>query len=304
MSIIDENKPALENILRDMTNWLCNNKLNKNTKYQRVRNLLNTLCDEYFPYNKEFNYGMMWFNIYEFSLKPIKNKKDCCEYLASLMKLHLMNYGSCHYTVYKDLHIGMPYQQHLPLYTVPNVDSTPEDICILMVSVPCLGYLCLDLPMGKYLKIKTRMHFTWKDLEGLTKASLASMSKLYVGEHMDMLKRMIQADHILFSRYPMWMPYGPWKELINTMEGSPRFIDTIGGDMIVYAVMFMFDGEWVAPVYGLRRCEGCGKEELSGRDREVRLLVCAGCERSYYCSRECQKAAWQAHKPMCEKRKN
>jgi hypothetical protein len=36
---------------------------------------------------------------------------------------------------------------------------------------------------------------------------------------------------------------------------------------------------------------GCASEEASG--------VCSRCEAVRYCSRECQRADWKAHKPVC-----
>ncbi|KAJ6496311.1 hypothetical protein C8R45DRAFT_985563 [Mycena sanguinolenta] len=41
-------------------------------------------------------------------------------------------------------------------------------------------------------------------------------------------------------------------------------------------------------------CYKCFKEE------DVRLSRCSGCHRVSYCSSECQKLDWKAHKPMCK----
>lgn len=48
----------------------------------------------------------------------------------------------------------------------------------------------------------------------------------------------------------------------------------------------------------------CGNfycSNLTGaRDADLKLLVCAGCRKVWYCSRECQAAARPAHKPECK----
>jgi len=43
----------------------------------------------------------------------------------------------------------------------------------------------------------------------------------------------------------------------------------------------------------LPSCEQCGKASESS------LLVCTGCRKVEYCSRECQKTSWKAHKAVC-----
>jgi len=42
-------------------------------------------------------------------------------------------------------------------------------------------------------------------------------------------------------------------------------------------------------------CEKCKKQEEEG----VKFQVCAGCKWPAYCSRECQKADWATHGPVC-----
>jgi hypothetical protein len=44
-------------------------------------------------------------------------------------------------------------------------------------------------------------------------------------------------------------------------------------------------------------CTKCGKHRSVG----VKLLKCAGCRTTLYCSLECQKAHWKTHKPDCKR---
>lgn len=43
-------------------------------------------------------------------------------------------------------------------------------------------------------------------------------------------------------------------------------------------------------------CAGCGKLE---RENGAALLLCAGCKKTKYCSIECQRSCWKAHKKQC-----
>ncbi|RYO85505.1 hypothetical protein DL766_005074 [Monosporascus sp. MC13-8B] len=51
------------------------------------------------------------------------------------------------------------------------------------------------------------------------------------------------------------------------------------------------------PGPGLDRCANCGTDK--GKDGGA-LLSCARCVNVKYCSRECQRLDWKAHKPMCK----
>ncbi|KAF8656079.1 hypothetical protein AX16_002779 [Volvariella volvacea WC 439] len=44
----------------------------------------------------------------------------------------------------------------------------------------------------------------------------------------------------------------------------------------------------------VRICMNCGL-----REPEVKLFRCAACRYSWYCSKDCQKADWKSHKPIC-----
>jgi hypothetical protein len=47
-----------------------------------------------------------------------------------------------------------------------------------------------------------------------------------------------------------------------------------------------------------RKCWACAKPEDPQGD--WKLLVCQRCRTAYYCSKECQRAAWKEHKAECE----
>ncbi|KAK5944776.1 hypothetical protein PMZ80_001976 [Knufia obscura] len=43
----------------------------------------------------------------------------------------------------------------------------------------------------------------------------------------------------------------------------------------------------------------CGNCQKSQTDHPIPLKRCAKCQNQYYCSRECQREDWKAHKPLC-----
>ena len=45
-------------------------------------------------------------------------------------------------------------------------------------------------------------------------------------------------------------------------------------------------------------CDSCGAEEKP--ESGVKLLRCARCKQTSYCSKDCQKIHWKMHKPNCE----
>ncbi|KAJ7784435.1 hypothetical protein B0H16DRAFT_1402350 [Mycena metata] len=48
----------------------------------------------------------------------------------------------------------------------------------------------------------------------------------------------------------------------------------------------------------LRVCEADSCDKVEGRDMD-KVLTCARCKMTFYCSPQCQKTDWSAHKPVC-----
>lgn len=49
-----------------------------------------------------------------------------------------------------------------------------------------------------------------------------------------------------------------------------------------------------------RQCFHCRRAEPAGAEGPGHLLVCAGCKSRVFCGKECQQAAWPAHKRECK----
>lgn len=60
----------------------------------------------------------------------------------------------------------------------------------------------------------------------------------------------------------------------------------------------MVDDHWSKP--SVYRCNLCRRTGRSGTDAQTALLVCSRCKSVSYCSKECQRADWKAHKRTCE----
>jgi hypothetical protein len=49
----------------------------------------------------------------------------------------------------------------------------------------------------------------------------------------------------------------------------------------------------------LKICRNCNKSDRSAEFQLTLLKSCSRCQITFYCSKECQKADWKAHKPIC-----
>ncbi|KAK0716180.1 hypothetical protein B0H67DRAFT_582541 [Lasiosphaeris hirsuta] len=47
-------------------------------------------------------------------------------------------------------------------------------------------------------------------------------------------------------------------------------------------------------------CRHCGLDRAKD-GIDLKLLLCGGCRKVKYCSKDCQRAGWRAHKSECKK---
>ena len=77
-------------------------------------------------------------------------------------------------------------------------------------------------------------------------------------------------------------------------EGGGRFAAHLDEMVEIFNAMH---GELIVTSYSRARevCSACGVGAVEGAE----LKVCTGCLYARYCGRECQRAAWPAHKIAC-----
>lgn len=49
----------------------------------------------------------------------------------------------------------------------------------------------------------------------------------------------------------------------------------------------------------VRKCDVCGQLKHKDGRKDLPVMTCTRCNHGYYCSRECQVTAYEAHKPFC-----
>ncbi|GAQ78908.1 hypothetical protein KFL_000200615 [Klebsormidium nitens] len=75
-----------------------------------------------------------------------------------------------------------------------------------------------------------------------------------------------------------WLEFGDWRTELTAAVESLGFVKERGG--------------WL---HGSKRCSKCGASGIA-------IKTCGGCKRAYYCSKECQMAAWkEGHKAECKR---
>lgn len=62
-------------------------------------------------------------------------------------------------------------------------------------------------------------------------------------------------------------------------------------------LLALLAGEWAGPLPGAS-CEHCG----AAASLEKALKTCSGCEAARFCSEDCSRACWPAHRPECQRR--
>ena len=85
---------------------------------------------------------------------------------------------------------------------------------------------------------------------------------------------------------------------ISTKQGNYTFVLHIrpqdGSHIINRFLDYKIPAEFLHKTRHLK-CAGCEKI-----GQEFARRKCGGCQRVYYCSKECQKSDWAAHKPNCK----
>ncbi|KAF5368927.1 hypothetical protein D9758_002888 [Tetrapyrgos nigripes] len=104
----------------------------------------------------------------------------------------------------------------------------------------------------------------------------------------------------------------PWSGILSKLEGHKRmsewnkevdrYIETMHDprnriDIEVESKI----GPHGGPLYRFCEAEDCDKVE--GRDLD-KMKACSQCQLVFYCSKECQKSSWKAHKDECKLKKH
>ena len=90
-----------------------------------------------------------------------------------------------------------------------------------------------------------------------------------------------------FAQKKNWKEFAPYAPYVTRTAVSPLFavpfIDTIDED--------------AKKAFHVAQNKVCGNCHSAGKPK---LLLCAACKHANYCSTECQKADWKAHKQICK----
>lgn len=81
-------------------------------------------------------------------------------------------------------------------------------------------------------------------------------------------------------------------KIVDTLNVKPY--DAFPDFASVHVVMFKrASAGWRPLIVAYQMCANCGKTDS--------LKSCSSCKKTYYCSKECQKKDWKAHKSSCKK---
>lgn len=92
---------------------------------------------------------------------------------------------------------------------------------------------------------------------------------------------------------PSFEPFRQGIVQCSTLREVKRFLKKIGPDLERFMRSFVSTHGVIDPA--VRVCAGCCCDKS-----QAKLLRCAGCRQTWYCSPACQRKDWKTHKPTCK----
>lgn len=87
-------------------------------------------------------------------------------------------------------------------------------------------------------------------------------------------------------------------KILETGNAPDGFRSSYGGQESQVEERVVFGDNTVSGT----ECDHCKAAAGTSGEAKVTLKMCDKCHRAWYCSRECQVAAWKAHKQLCKKK--
>jgi hypothetical protein len=101
---------------------------------------------------------------------------------------------------------------------------------------------------------------------------------------------------VAIGAYDAWRPHGKRKQIIDTRPHTPPPYSLFEDGHIVYIALILHKQAWSPLCFGVYSCHYCSKiETLYALSKK-----CGDCKKIRYCSVECQRNDWSAHKLTCK----